>query len=343
MQKEQDIVGLKNYILKSIDHLIGQLQSEQKAYFEEDTRFSLDVLHPDLEFDKMSKMEITAFQRKHGIKVGDRILVWSEDYKKEVISNNMVSILASVIGNVEMFRSKTLQQFDFGSMEILVDFLKIELAYYHNLLSNHEGRLYYDSEYRKSTNSGLKHRFDAIWFINEQNDLWDLNKERLSDRNSARDTDYPFVLINLQQWIDYETSFRLLHLIKGLRNKGNNMLSQNLTTKSNDIGQFPEDKYYSEIFKDLKAEEVFNDVLEEFDALDRNGNAIKRGFQGVCEAFFSLYKEDITFIKRNATTAKFIDFLRSKYKAIIKSDTKLSDGSAYRSRMKRYVDRKRIK
>tara|TARA_R110002167_G_scaffold366415_1_gene596380 strand:- start:7190 stop:8230 length:1041 start_codon:yes stop_codon:yes gene_type:complete len=328
MSVEIEIV--KQEILESIDQLIRELQAEQEAYFEVPMQFSIDSLHTGLEVGALSKLDLRGFQVKHGIKVGTNVLSWSKEYKKEVVSNYMVTILANVMDTLEILRVKSLQQFDFNSPKKLKQFFIQQLKYYHKLSTGHEGLLYIDPDYRSRTNNLLKSRFDAIWFINEQYTVFPLEHKPDSYKKS-KDADYPFIDFNVCQWIDFETSYNIIPLLKKCLSKNLEPIIAEGETARDVINDRPLNEYRSKIFKSAEAEDLFRMVLSEFDGLNEEGIANSHGFQVLCEAFYSLYKDDNSIFKHKVSMVKFIFYLKEEYQAKIKSKTKLSDGTAHRN------------
>lgn len=301
MQKEkgEDIIKFKKYILESFDQLIEQLQAEQVIYFDSKVKFSMDVLHPGLEVEALSKSELREFQVKHGIKVGDKVLRWSTEFKKEVVSNYMVLVLSKVIQALEELRASILQRLDFNSLEKLKAFLEDQLEHYHKITNSHDGLLYVDPEYRSRTKRLLKNRFDVIWFLNEQYSIFPMEK-RPNDHMVSIDADYPFIGFNMDQWSDFETSYRVNPLLKKCLSK--NLEPSNTEEETSIV--------YDPIFYNSAVQKVFHKILVDLNGFDLEGNARKRRFRPLCDALYlELIKKKYKVLKPLTTLKEFSDFL----------------------------------
>lgn len=307
----EDIDIFKKEILGSFDQLVRELNADLEDCFKYPARFALDGLLPYQDLQKMSKVEIEKFLLDSMIKYGKKVTRWGKVYKNEVISKNMVLILTHVTREVKELRSCVLLKFDFNSTKKVEEYLRNKLEYYHSLVSSHDGLLYVDAEYRESENRLLKTRFDVIWNINEQYTLFP-NEQRPDSHLVSKDVDYPFVDFNMDEWIRFETSFRIVPLIRTFLTRAKtSFVADTIPEKETSIDFDP-------IFYDAEAQAVFLEFLVKLNAINQNGITKSSRFRGVCDALYlELKKKKYKIIKSFTGLTEFIAFLNKEFNSNI--------------------------
>jgi hypothetical protein len=121
-----------------------------------------------------------------------------------------------------------------------------------------------------------------------------------------------------KKWKKIETYITIIDFLKN-----ENLLEPSTTNQK-------KEKYYSPIFNGRKEENIFLELLEEFNAIDNNNNFRNRKFQPICNALFNINIDDKELIfKSNAELKDYIKFLKLKFPDSIKSDNRLSDGDCH--------------
>lgn len=88
-------------------------------------------------------------------------------------------------------------------------------------------------------------------------------------------------------------------------------------------------KFNETIFTTLKAQEWLENAFNELNIIDDNTKTAQRGFQSVAHAFFQNEMCKELIFSYNIKLKDYIDYLRNTFKAEIKSDKALSDGTIH--------------
>lgn len=286
-----------------IDGVISEIESDMKKALDSPKKYAIPN-HIDI--DKMSVSEKLKYQLEHGIIYERRIDAWTEEYKAEALGHFSSRIYSSVLFDVKLLRRQALETLNELPLEDLILFLNQKIRELRKLVSPGHGDMYCSEEYRTENYPTIKTRFDAIWFINQYNDFrfWD---KRISSLGIGQDSHYPFVLIDTQEWIDYEKAYRLIPLLKGLKDKI--MGNPELDLKDPPIPKDPS------IFHG-GGESSFYKILLDTGAISEDESKIilNSNFRGVCGAFFRevVGRHQEYGILRNVAIKRFIEYLNRK-------------------------------
>lgn len=219
-------------LLDRLDELIEKLKSEMLRLYNLEKKYSLTILGLENNQGKFSTEQIIQFQLKHNFKNKNEnsLIYWNTEYKEEVLNETYIQVLDSNVRNIELLIPELRQQFEVCNSKKFNKFLTKKLKTLNNNIKNHDGYLFFDSDYRQRRNNLLKNRFDVIWNINEQFLLFPLQK-RKGDNTIVSSADYPFVWFDIDQWCELELSYHLTPIFKealGLEQESsnNNMLNE---------------------------------------------------------------------------------------------------------------------
>ena len=228
--KNDNLEAKKAMISALFDELISQVEKEIKDCFNLPKKWSMSRLAPHFDFHKASKDEILNIQLEYGIKFkSGKIVRWNPEYKKEALNESFLWVLPYVKGVALDLKTEIFEKFDENSTLKTIKFITKKIKFYHKLKSSSEGKSYYHEDYRNSVNNLNKNRFDVIWDCNEIFHVFPLMKRKGNPINYAMSSDYPFVDIDMQQWIDFERAYRMLPLLK----KSLHILNNESTDKNN--------------------------------------------------------------------------------------------------------------
>ncbi|MEK6152071.1 hypothetical protein WIW50_02360 [Flavobacteriaceae bacterium 3-367] len=311
--------------------LLDALASEKEKCFHSKNFFQLDSLETHIDIDKASKEEIREFQIRHGmIANGKRGVIWNPQYKKEVLNRFYLWVLRSVSNRIRILQGGIKKRIDFHKPYALVRFLEKRIRRYNKITSSPDGLLYTDEEYRKQDNDLLKNRFDAIWHINERFAHFPLEK-RIKGNAIITDVDYPFISFDIDQWIDFETSYRITPLLKKLLNilEGNS---------NNEIEKCPF-KETNGIFHE-GGQDKFYTILKKSGVVSvDSSNKILKGpqFRGACNYLHPILKRANIGVLKEVNKREFIEYLnlengydakiRSPEKGVIANENTTTNGS----------------
>ncbi|WP_418637044.1 hypothetical protein [Winogradskyella sp.] len=213
-------------LLDSLENLINKLRIEAKRRHSFETKYSLQVLGIDIntDFSNKNNEEVEQFLLKHSIKKknSNGIVIWSNEYKKEVLNDLYLQVLDNIIGNVQLLIPELKHEFAAKKENEIDKILKKKLKGFNKNVNSHEGYLFFDEDYRYKTNNRLKSRFDVIWNINENYLKFPLTK-RKEDALIISNAEYPFISFDIQQWCDFEYSFHLIpHFKEAIINESKN-------------------------------------------------------------------------------------------------------------------------
>jgi hypothetical protein len=212
---------LKTYFEREIDSLILGLEKELKTCFDYPQKFQ--ITDDNFDVEKMTWQEIRNYQIKNSIQIlqvnktnnGHKFYRWNKEYLKEALSNSYILVLNDVRLRLRNLKTNALRKINTNGN--VVKYFEKELERYEGYLSNPEFQIYFDKEYRNKHYGMLKDRFDAIWFINEKNTS-NNNDILPNDINFARDLEYPFVIINAAEWMEYEAAYQIIPLLNSFLN-----------------------------------------------------------------------------------------------------------------------------
>jgi hypothetical protein len=128
---------------------------------------------------------------------------------------------------------------------------------------------------------------------------------------------------------------KVKNVIENIQNTDSSSIDKQIIIKNENLSEpsttnQKKEKYYSPIFNGRNEENIFLELLEEFNAIDNNNNFRNRKFQPICNALFNINIDDKELIfKSNAELKDYIKFLKLKFPDSIKSDTRLSDGDCH--------------
>lgn len=210
---------LKNHISKLFIDLENEINEEKKSYLGKEQKWSISKLDPDFSIEK-PKNEIIEFQIGHGIKFQqNNSIYWNQEYIKEALN---YLYLEEVIPFVEeqcfILKSNIYKVFDTSNISRIIDYIEEKIIEFHSYTEREYGRWYYDLNYQHNHN--FEHRFEVIWFYNERNRFKSNSLDKESsvvnfENPSVPFFDYPFLSIKIQEWINFETTYRLVPILKG--------------------------------------------------------------------------------------------------------------------------------
>lgn len=204
-----------NKIITSFDKFILELETEMATISQQSRKWSMLELRPDFEISELSNQEIRDFQLDNAIKIkhGNNYR-WNPEYKKEVLNHiYLQEVLPFVFTQANRLKKDFLNEMDSVDISELNQFLKKKIKHHHNLKDSDDGNIYYDLTYSNNTYLHVKDRFDLIWHINERKAFIPENER---EDNPFRLDEYPFLLINLFQWLNFEAAYRIIPLLKNL-------------------------------------------------------------------------------------------------------------------------------
>jgi hypothetical protein len=210
-------LAIESQLISKLSELINNLEidikKEKKFYSKENLKWAMSKLDPDYKYNHTAK-EINEFQSKY------KIDIYDQEYRTEAAYYIFYKeVEPNVIGNAKELKEQIIDAIDTGNIDRVIELVENKIQFHHQLKQGDFGREYFDLNYKSNR---FSHRFEVIWFYNERNSYRSL-KLKNPDLPPSLDNidvlvinffDYPFLGIELQQWIDFEKAFRFIPLLK---------------------------------------------------------------------------------------------------------------------------------
>lgn len=201
MSKFSAEVQLISKISELLNNLEIDINKGKESYSRSNLKWAMSKLDPDYDY-KHSIKEINDFELKYNIEID------SKEYRTEAFNYLFHREVTSlVIGNAKELKEKLLDILETGNIEKVIVFIEDEILKYNELKEGVYGREYNDLSYN---NNRFDHRFEVIWFYNERNRY----KTNTPGDIIINFSDYPFLGIDIQQWIDFEKAYRFIPILK---------------------------------------------------------------------------------------------------------------------------------
>lgn len=215
MSKFSAEAQLTSKISELLKNLEIDINDGKELYSRSNLKWSISKLDPDYNFNYTIK-EINDFESKYNIEID------STEYIAEA-SNYLfhTEVKPLVIGNAKELFKQITDANDTGNIDRVIELVEEKIIFCHNLKKEDFGREYYDLSHGANR---FNHRFEVIWFYNERNrhrgnKLIETTLPPFLD-NIENPTlhffNYPFLGIDIQQWIDFEKAYRFIPLLKEL-------------------------------------------------------------------------------------------------------------------------------
>ena len=197
--------SVESQLISKISELTNNLEIDinkgKESYSKSKLKWGMSKLDPDYNFNYTIK-EINDFESKYNIEID------STEYIAEALNYLFhTEVKSLVVGNAKELFKQITDVNDTGNIDKIIELVEEKIISCHNLKKEDYGREYYDLNYGANR---FKHRFEVIWFYNERN---------RHKKNKPKDTiiyfsDYPFLGIDIQQWIDFEKAYRYIPILK---------------------------------------------------------------------------------------------------------------------------------
>ncbi|MDF4201821.1 hypothetical protein PXD56_02570 [Maribacter sp. SA7] len=203
-------------LISKISELLNNLEIDinegKELYSRSNLKWAISKLDPDYNFNYTIK-EINDFESKYNTEID------STEYIEEA-SNYLfhTKVKSLVVGNAKKLFKQITDVNDTGNIDRVIELVEQKIISYHNLKKEDYGREYFDLSYGANR---FEHRFEVIWFYNERN-RYKLNKLinptlppslHNVENPILHFSDYPFLGIDIQQWIDFEKAYRFIPLL----------------------------------------------------------------------------------------------------------------------------------
>ena len=209
--------SVESQLISKIFELTNNLEIDinkgKESYSKSKLKWAMSKLDPDYNFNYTIK-EINDFESKYNIEID------STEYIAEA-SNYLfhTEVKSLVVGNAKELFKQITDVNDTGNIDKIIELVEEKIISCHNLKKEDYGREYYYLNYCANR---FKHRFEVIWFYNERNRH---KLDKLIDPTLPPSldnvenpiihfSDYPFLGINIQQWIDFEKAYRYIPILK---------------------------------------------------------------------------------------------------------------------------------
>ncbi|MDO1513281.1 hypothetical protein Q2T41_11500 [Maribacter confluentis] len=207
-------ISPKTQLNSKLSELLNNLQLEinrgKENYSLDKLKWAISNYDPDYTQNYTRK----EFESKYNIKIR------SKEYRTEA-SNYIfhTEVKPLVEGNAKELFKQIVDTNDTGNIDRVIELVEDNIIFCHNLKKEDFGREYYNLSYGANR---FNHRFEVIWFYNERN-RHRLNKLINPTLAPSLDnienpiihfSEYPFLGIDIQQWIDFEKAYRFIPLLK---------------------------------------------------------------------------------------------------------------------------------
>ena len=261
--------SVESQLISKISELTNNLEIDinkgKESYSRSKLKWAMSKLDPDYNFNYTIK-EINDFESKYNIEID------STEYIAEA-SNYLfhTKVKSLVVGNAKELFKQITDVNDTGNIDKIIELVEEKIISCHNLKKEDYGREYYDLSYGANR---FIHRFEVIWFYNERNrhKLDKLIDPALPpsldnvENPIIHFSDYPFLGIDIQQWIDFEKAYRLIPLLKEFLSfiKNNKGIFNKFTPRYNIENIFNQHIRFNELFKTAKDCEFFFYYVEKY-------------------------------------------------------------------------------
>jgi len=246
MSKFSAEAQLNSKVSELLNNLEIDINKGKELYSISNLKWAMSKLDPDYDYQHTIK-EINDFESKNNIEID------SKEYRTEVFNYLFHREVKSfVITNAKELKEKLSDILETENIENVIIFIEDEILKYNKLKEGVYGREYNDLSY---SNNRFDHRFDVIWFYNERN----RHKKNVPEDFIINFSDYPFLGIDIQHWIDFEKAYRFIPILKKilqfLRTSKNEFIkfdpSFNLENVLKKVNRFPhlfKDAFHCELF-----------------------------------------------------------------------------------------------
>ncbi len=287
-------------VLNEIDKVISILEYEREKRWPTNTKFKVGNQLPEIDSRSLDNKSIKKYQEEHGIKKDGN---WTREYIDEALNSRYTIVGSHVIGYLRLLKQDIKKVFDISNLDSVDNFIKKRIKQNHKLIKSDHGNLYYDREYRNETHPLLQDRFDAFWFICEWTTLRPLPIKKRNAFNSGVNTGYPFIIIDLIKWGDFEQAYWSIPLLKELH-------FIVLNKKAPKMEKYPFESNTSIFNKD--GEDILYTILLRSGVISKSDQGrieLTSKFRGACGYLFDFLQRPSMKVLKSISKIDFIQYL----------------------------------